>query len=145
MNHKVVSQGDWLVARKELLVKEKEFSRLRDELSRRRRDLPWEKVEKEHTFDGPNGKETLAQLFDGKSQISTYHFMFDPEWTEGCKSCSFIADHYNPSIVHLAHRDVTMVTVSRAPLAKLEAFRKNSDTLKSGSIGKVTRPTSRCG
>jgi len=124
MNHKVVSQEDWLVARKELLVKEKEFSRLRDELSRRRRDLPWEKVEKEYTFDGPSGKETLAQLFDGKSQLITYHFMFDPEWTEGCKSCSFIADHYNPSIIHLAHRDVTMVTVSRAPLAKLEAFKR---------------------
>jgi len=124
MSHKVVSQEAWLAARKELLVREKEFSRLRDELSRKRRELPWEKVEKDYVFDGPTGKETLAQLFDDKSQLIIYHFMFDPEWSEGCKSCSFIADHYNPSIVHLAHRDVTMVTVSRAPLAKLEAFKK---------------------
>jgi len=124
MIHKAVSNEEWLAARKQLLVKEKEFSRLRDELSQARRDLPWERVEKEYVFDGPKGKETLADLFDGRSQLIIYHFMFDPEWTEGCKSCSFIADHYNPSIIHLEHRDVTMVTVSRAPLAKLEAFKK---------------------
>jgi len=123
-NHKVVSKQEWLAARKELPVKEKEFSRLRDELSRRRRDLPWEKVEKEYIFDGPEGQETLADLFEDRSQLIIYHFMFDPEWNEGCKSCSFIADHYNPSIVHLKHRDVTMAPVSRAPLAKLEAFKK---------------------
>ena len=124
MIHKAVSKGEWLAARKQLLAKEKEFSRLRDELSQARRDLPWEKVEKQYVFDGPKGKETLADLFDGRSQLIIYHFMFDPEWTEGCKSCSFIADHYNSSIIHLEHRDVTMVTVSRAPLAKLEAFKK---------------------
>src|SRR5205085_8616154 len=107
MNHNVVSKEEWLAARKELLAKEKEFSRLRDELSRLRRDLPWEKVEKEYAFDGPDGKVTLTDLFNGRSQLIIYHFMFDPEWTEGCKSCSFIADHYNPSIIHLEHRDVT--------------------------------------
>src|SRR5438105_3175617 len=122
--HNVVSKEEWLAARKDLLLKEKEFSRLRDELSQRRRELPWEKVEKEYVFDGPDGKETLAGLFNGRSQLIAYHFMFDPEWDEGCKSCSFIADHYNPSIVHLKHRDVTMVTVSRAPMPKLEAFKR---------------------
>ena len=124
MTHRVVSKDEWLAAREELLAKEKAFSRLRDELSQRRRDLPWEKVEKEYVFEGPDGKESLASLFEGRSQLIVYHFMFDPEWSEGCKSCSFIADHYDPSIIHLKHRDVTMVTVSRAPLAKLEAFRK---------------------
>jgi predicted dithiol-disulfide oxidoreductase (DUF899 family) len=124
MTHKTVSHDEWLAARKELLAKEKEFSRLRDDLSRQRRELPREEVKKEYIFDGPNGKESLAGLFDGRSQLIVYHFMFDPAWDEGCKSCSFIADHYNPSIVHLNHRDVTMVTVSRAPLEKLEAFKK---------------------
>ena len=124
MVHKIVASEQWRAAREELLAREKEFSRLRDELSRRRRDLPWEKVEKEYVFQGPNGKESLADLFEGRSQLIVYHFMFDPEWNEGCKSCSFIADHYNPAIVHLKHRDVTMVTVSRAPLSKLEAFKK---------------------
>jgi len=122
--HKVVSKQEWLVARQELLAREKEFSRLRDELSQQRRDLPWEKVEKEYIFEGPDGKESLGELFEGRTQLIVYHFMFDPEWDEGCKSCSFIADHYDPSIVHLKHRDVTMVTVSRAPLPKLEAFKQ---------------------
>jgi len=122
--HKVIPHNEWLAARKELLVKEKEFSRMRDELSQLRRNLPWEKVEKEYVFDGPRGRETLSQLFDGRSQLVIYHFMFDPEWNEGCKSCSFIADHYDPAIVHLNQRDVTMVTVSRAPLPKLDAFKK---------------------
>jgi predicted dithiol-disulfide oxidoreductase (DUF899 family) len=122
--HTIVSTEEWTKARKELLAKEKEFSKLRDELSRLRRALPWRKVDKEYVFTGPKGKETLADLFDGRSQLITYHFMFDPDWTEGCKSCSFIADHYDPAIVHLNHRDVTFVTVSRAPLAKLEAFGK---------------------
>jgi predicted dithiol-disulfide oxidoreductase (DUF899 family) len=121
---KVTPHNEWLAARKELLVKEKEFSRMRDELSQLRRNLPWEKLEKEYVFDGPRGQETLFQLFDGRSQLIIYHFMFDPEWNEGCKSCSFIADHYNPAIVHLNQRDVTMVTVSCAPLSKLDAFKK---------------------
>jgi predicted dithiol-disulfide oxidoreductase (DUF899 family) len=124
MIHKVVSKDEWLKARQELLAKEKEFSRVRDALSQQRRDMPWEKVEKTYAFDGPDGRESLADLFDGRSQLIIYHFMFDPEWDEGCKSCSFIADHYNPSIIHLEHRDVTMVTVSRAPLLKIEAFKK---------------------
>jgi len=122
-NRTVVSPQEWVAARKELLAKEKEFSRLRDALSQQRRDLPWEKVKKAYAFEGPGGKESLADLFDGRSQLVIYHFMFDPDWDEGCKSCSFLADHYNPSIIHLKHRDVTMVTVSRAPLEKLEAFK----------------------
>jgi len=121
---KVVSQAEWLAARKELLGKEKEFTRLRDELSRQRRELPWERVEKEYVFDGQNGKETLADLFDGKSQLTVYHFMFGPGWEEGCPSCSFISDHIDGSVVHLAARDVRLVVVSRAPLAQIEAFKK---------------------
>ena len=123
-NHEIVSREKWLATRKELLKKEKEFTRLRDNLSAERRDLPWVKVEKNYVFDGPNGKETLANLFGGHSQLIVYHFMFNPDWSEGCKSCSLLADHYNPAIVHLKHRDVSMVTISRAPLEKLLAFRK---------------------
>ena len=121
---KVVPQAEWLAARKELLRKEKEFTRLRDELSRQRRELPWEKVEKQYVFEGPTGKETLADLFGGKSQLIVYHFMLGPDWKEGCPSCSFLADHFNPSVVHLAARDVQLVAVSRAPLPQIEAFEK---------------------
>ncbi len=121
---KVVSQAEWLAARKELLSKEKEFTRLRDELSRQRRELPWEKVEKEYVFDGQNGKETLADLFGGKSQLIVYHFMFGPGWQEGCPSCSLLADHFDGSVAHLAARDVRLAVVSRAPLAQIEAFQK---------------------
>ena len=123
-NRNVVSPEQWLAARKAHLLKEKELTRLRDELSRERRQLPWVKVEKDYVFDGPRGRETLADLFDGRSQLVVYHFMFDPAWSQGCKSCSFLADHYNPAVVHLAHRDVTMVTVSKAPLEKLSAFQR---------------------
>ncbi len=121
---KVVSQAEWLAARKELLSKEKEFTRLRDELSRQRRELPWEKVEKEYVFDGPNGKQTLADLFGEKSQLIVYHFMFGPGWQEGCPSCSFLSDHFDGAVVHLAARDVSLVVVSRAPIAQIEAFKK---------------------
>jgi predicted dithiol-disulfide oxidoreductase (DUF899 family) len=121
---RVVSKADWLTARKGLLAKEKEFTRLRDELSRERRELPWEKVEKQYTFQGPKGKETLSDLFDGRSQLIVYHFMLGPGWKEGCPSCSFLADHFNPSVVHLAQRDVTLLAVSRAPLPEIEAFKK---------------------
>jgi predicted dithiol-disulfide oxidoreductase (DUF899 family) len=121
---KVVSPAEWLAARKEHLAKEKEFTRLRDELSRERRELPWEKVEKAYTFEGPNGKETLADLFDGRSQLLAYHFMLGPGWSEGCKSCSYLADHFDGMTVHLAHRDVTFVVISRAPLAEIETFKK---------------------
>ena len=120
----VVSQAEWLAARKQLLAKEKEFTKLRDELSRERRELPWEKVEKQYAFQGPKGKETLAQLFDGRSQLIVYHFMLGPGWKEGCPSCSFLADHFNTSVVHLAQRDVTFVAVSRAPLPEIEVFKK---------------------
>ena len=122
--HTILPHEQWIDARKQLLAKEKEFTRLRDELSQQRRDLPWEKVEKDYVFEGPSGKETLSGLFDGRGQLLVYHFMFDPEWNEGCKSCSFIADHYDRSIIHLQHRDLAMVTVSRAPLHKLEAFKQ---------------------
>ena len=125
MTHsKVVSRDEWLAARKQHLKKEKEFTRLRDKLSAERRELPWVKVEKNYVFDGPNGKETLADLFDGRSQLIVYHFMFGPEWEQGCPSCSFLADHIDGVVVHLAHRDVTFVVVSRAPLPKIEAFKK---------------------
>jgi predicted dithiol-disulfide oxidoreductase (DUF899 family) len=122
--HAVVSPKEWIASRKELLQKEKEFTRLRDELSRRRRELPWEKIEKEYVFDGPNGKTTLADLFDGRSQLIVYHFMFGPDWAEGCPSCSFLADHFDGSLIHLANRDVTLAVISRAPMAKIEAFKK---------------------
>ena len=121
---KIVSHEQWLEARKALLAKEKEFTRLRDQLSQQRRDLPWEKVEKTYVFNGPNGKETLDQLFEGRSQLIIYHFMFDPTWEAGCKSCSFWIDNVDNVIVHLNHRDVTMVSVSRAPFEKLAAYKK---------------------
>jgi len=123
-NPKVTSQAQWLAARKALLSKEKEFTKLRDEVSRQRRELPWERVEKKYVFDGPNGKETLADLFEGRSQLVVYHFMFGPDWAEGCQSCSLLADHFDGSVPHLNARDVTLVVVSRAPLAQIEAFKK---------------------
>src|SRR5258708_31243535 len=122
--HKVVSETEWLAARKALLAKEKTFTRLRDQLNLQRRNLPWMKVEKEYVFDGPKGRETLAELFDGKSQLLVYHFMFGPGWKEGCPHCSFVADHFDGSLVHLANRDVKLLVVSRAPLAQIEAFQK---------------------
>jgi predicted dithiol-disulfide oxidoreductase (DUF899 family) len=122
--HEVVSPKEWITSRKELLRKEKEFTNLRDEISRQRRELPWEKVEKQYVFDTPNGKQTLAQLFDGRSQLIIYHFMFAPGWEAGCPSCSYLADHFDGSTVHLANRDVTLAVVSRAPLAEIEAFKK---------------------
>jgi predicted dithiol-disulfide oxidoreductase (DUF899 family) len=124
VDHEVVSQEQWTAARKALLAKEKEFTRQRDELSRQRRELPWTKVEKNYVFDGPSGKETLSDLFAGRGQLMIYHFMFAPGWEEGCKSCSFLADHIDGMLVHLRHRDVTLLLVSRAPLAQIEAFKK---------------------
>ncbi|HWX56511.1 MAG TPA: thioredoxin family protein [Verrucomicrobiae bacterium] len=123
-DHRVVSHEAWLAARTAFLAKEKEFSRLRDELSRQRRELPWERVEKNYVFDGPNGKESLAQLFGKRSQLVVYHFMFNPESDAGCKHCSFWADNFNGVVVHMDHRDVAFVAISRAPLAKIEPFRK---------------------
>jgi len=120
----VVSSAEWLAARKELLRKEKELTRLRDEISRQRRALPWERVEKQYVFDGPRGKETLSDLFGGRSQLMIYHFMFGPGWKEGCPSCSFLADTFDGAAVHLAHRDVTFMAISRATLPEIEAFKK---------------------
>src|ERR1700721_1555503 len=114
--HQIVSHNEWVAARKAYLAEEKAFSRARDELSKKRRELPWERAEKSYVFDGPNGKETLADLFGGKSQLIIYHFMFGPGWEEGCPSCSYLSDHFGGSLVHLANRDVTLAVVSRAPI-----------------------------
>jgi predicted dithiol-disulfide oxidoreductase (DUF899 family) len=123
-NRKVVSQKEWLVARKRLLAKEKKLSRLRDELNSERRRLPWVKIEKDYVFEGPKGKVKLGDLFDGKSQLLIYHFMFGPGWKEGCPSCSFWADHFDSVNVHIGQRDTSFAVVSRAPIEKIERFRK---------------------
>ena len=122
--HKLVSRDEWLIARKAHLAKEKEFTRARDELARQRRELPWVKVDKTYVFDGPDGKQTLADLFDGRSQLIVYHFMLGPGWEQGCPSCSFLADHFDGAAVHLAQRDVSLVVVSRAPLREIENFKQ---------------------
>lgn len=121
---KVVSRNEWLTARKEHLAKEKEFTRLRDELSRQRRALPWEKVEKLYVFEGPKGKVTLAELFEKRSQLIVYHFMFGPGWKEGCPSCSFLGDHFDGPTIHLANRDVSFAVVSRATYPEIDSFKK---------------------
>jgi predicted dithiol-disulfide oxidoreductase (DUF899 family) len=121
---KVVSREQWLVARKDLLTREKELTRLRDEVSRHRRELPWVKIGKEYVFDGPDGRETLADLFEGRSQLIVYHFMLGPGWEEGCKSCSYLADHFDGANWHLPHRDVTFVVISRAPLSEIQSYQK---------------------
>jgi predicted dithiol-disulfide oxidoreductase (DUF899 family) len=124
LEHSIVSQEKWLQQRKELLSKEKELTRLRDRLNAERRELPWVRVEKNYLFDAPGGKVSLKELFAGRSQLVIYHFMFGPDWNEGCPSCSFVSDHIDGALPHLAARDATMVMVSRAPLAKIEAFKK---------------------
>jgi len=122
--HKVVSHDEWIAARKAHLADEKAFTRARDALARKRRELPWEKVDKAYVFEGASGEETLADLFGGKSQLIVYHFMLGPGWEEGCPSCSFLADHFDGLLIHLAQRDVALVVVSRAPLAQIEAFKR---------------------
>jgi predicted dithiol-disulfide oxidoreductase (DUF899 family) len=122
--HKIVSQSEWTAQRKAFLAREKEFTRARDRLSAERRALPWVKVEKPYVFDTPQGKKTLAELFDGKSQLIVYHFMLGPGWVEGCPSCSYLADHFDGAIIHLSRRDAAFVVVSRAPLAEIEAYKK---------------------
>ncbi|WP_459554522.1 DUF899 domain-containing protein [Lacunimicrobium album] len=117
------TRSTWLAARKALLKKEKELTHLREQLADERRNLPMVKLDQDYTFDGPTGPVTLSELFDGCSQLLIYHFMFAPEWSQGCKSCSAIADHYDDTIIHLRHRDTNLVTVSRAPIEKLLAFR----------------------
>jgi predicted dithiol-disulfide oxidoreductase (DUF899 family) len=125
MNHpETVSEAEWLVARKDLLAREKEFTRQRDALSAARRQMPMVKIDKEYVFDGPNGKETLADLFDGRSQLIVYHFMFGPGWEVGCKSCSYLADHFDGANGHLPHRDVTFLVVSRALLSEFEPYKR---------------------
>jgi predicted dithiol-disulfide oxidoreductase (DUF899 family) len=121
---RIASHAEWLAARKDFLTKEKQLTHLRDELARQRRELPWEKVEKPYTFDAPDGRVTLAELFGGKSQLVIYHFMLGPDWPEGCPSCSLAADSFAGAIPHLEQRDVAFACVSRAPIEKIEAFRK---------------------
>jgi len=123
-DHTVVSHDEWIAARKALLAKEKAFTAERDALTAERRALPWEKVEKDYAFEGPDGALTLSDLFQGRSQLIVYHFMYGPGWEEGCKSCSFLADHFDSAVVHLAARDVTMVAVSRAPLVECAPFKQ---------------------
>jgi predicted dithiol-disulfide oxidoreductase (DUF899 family) len=122
--HPVVSHEEWLAARRKLLSEEKAFTRERDALSQRRRQMPWERVEKNYRFEGPAGSLSLADLFDGRSQLLVYHFMLGPNWENGCKSCSFWADNYNGIDVHLAQRDVTLAAISRAPYPKIAAFKQ---------------------
>ena len=124
MQHTIVSQAEWLTARQALLAKEKEFTKARDEIARQRRELPWVKVDKNYVFDTPEGKQTLADLFGGRSQLIVYHFMLGPGWGQGCPSCSYLADHFDGAAIHLAQRDVTLLVVSRAPLAEIDAYKK---------------------
>jgi predicted dithiol-disulfide oxidoreductase (DUF899 family) len=120
---KIVSRAEWLSARTELLIKEKQLTHQRDEVDRQRGELPWVKVEKRYIFDGPNGQQTLADLFEDRSQLIVSHFMFGPGWKEGCVGCSFRSDHVDGSLLHLEHHDVSFVTISRAPFSEIEAFR----------------------
>jgi len=122
--HTIVSHDEWIAARKAYLVEEKAFSRARDALARKRRALPWERVEKRYVFDGPNGKESLADLFDGKRQLIVYHFMLGPGWEAGCPSCSYLADHFDGMVAHIAQRDASFVVISRAPLVEIEKFKQ---------------------
>lgn len=124
MRNDVVSHGDWVEARRALLAEEKKLTRLRDRISRQRRELPWESVDKNYVFEGPDGPVSLADLFGGRRQLIVYHFMYGPDWEAGCKSCSFLADHFDPAIVHLNQRDVSMVAVSKARLPVLVQFKK---------------------
>ena len=123
-SHSVVSHDEWIAARIALLQQEKEFTRLRDQLAQQRRELPWEQIDKLYVFEGAGGQQSLSDLFDGRSQLVVYHFMFVPEWDTGCPHCSRWADSFNGGIVHLNHRDVSMVAVSRAPYAKLAVYQR---------------------
>ena len=122
--HLIVSREQWIEARKAHLAREKQLTRERDELARQRRQLPWVRVEENYVFDAPHGKATLADLIGPHSQLVVYHFMFGPSWAEGCPSCSFVSDHFDSALPHLAARDVSLVAVSRAPIAKIDAIRK---------------------
>jgi predicted dithiol-disulfide oxidoreductase (DUF899 family) len=124
LNHPVVSSDQWLAERMTLLAREKELSRLHDQLARERRALPWVRVDKNYVFEGLEGRRTLAELFEGRRQLLVQHFMFGPGWEQGCPSCSYMADHTDGMNVHLAHRDISFVAVSRAPLADIQRFRQ---------------------
>jgi predicted dithiol-disulfide oxidoreductase (DUF899 family) len=124
IGHKVVPKSEWLRACADFLAKEKELSRLGDEVAQQRRQLPWTRVEKNYVFDGPQGKVSLADLFGGHSQLAVYHFMLGPDWVEGCKGCSYVTDHLDGTLEHLGARDVSLVLISRAPLQNIEAFKK---------------------
>jgi predicted dithiol-disulfide oxidoreductase (DUF899 family) len=121
---KVVTQEEWVAARVKLLAKEKELTRQRDDVAQERQKLPWVRVEKNYVFDTPSGKKSLADLFGGKNQLAVYHFMLGPDWEQGCPSWSLIADHLDNLGIHLAQRDVRLMIISHAPLAKIEAFKK---------------------
>jgi len=122
--HRVVSKEEWLEARLAHLAAEKELTRKREEVAKQRRELPWEAVEKNYVFEGPNGPEKLADLFSGQSQLIVYHFMLGPDWAEGCKGCSFLADHFDGARVHLANRDTSFAVVSHAPMERIQVFQK---------------------
>ncbi len=122
--HPIVGAEEWVIARKALLEQEKQVRKQMDEVARLRRTLPWERVNKNYLFEGPGGQESLASLFEGRSQLMIYHFMFGPGWKEGCPSCSLLADHIDGLLVHLAARDITLLAVSRAPLAEIEPFQE---------------------
>jgi len=124
VTHRVVSQQEWLEARKALLLREKEMTHLRDAVNRERLALPWVRVDTEYLFDTPDGPKTLAELFDGRSQLILYHFMLGPGWDAGCPGCSFMSDHIDGSLIHLNHHDVTYVAVSRAPLREIQSYQK---------------------
>src|SRR6185369_15454145 len=124
MQHPVVSREEWIAARKTLLAKEKQLTRQRDQLSAERRKLPWVRIDKPYVFDGPTGKVTLSDLFDGRSQLVVQHFMFGPDWEEGCVGCSFGADHVDSARLHFEHRDLSFVAVSRTSVANIEAFKR---------------------
>lgn len=123
-DHKIVSEAEWTDARRKLLAREKELTDLQGKVAEERRALPWVKVTKDYVFDTAQGKKTLSQLFDGRSQLIVYHFMYGPDWKEGCVGCSFLADHIDGANLHLMHHDVTWMAVSRAPLEKLQAYEK---------------------
>ena len=127
MQNQVVSREEWLEARRALLLKEKEATHLRDRVNAERMAMPWVKVDKDYLFDTPEGKKSLSDLFDGRSQLMIYHFMLGPDWEAGCPGCSFVSDHVDGTLPHLNHHDVTWVAVSRAPLAKIDAYKKRMD------------------
>ena len=123
-HNRIVSRDEWLAARRALLIKEKEATRLRDKVNAERMALPWVKIEQTYAFDAPGARKSLADLFDGRSQLLVYHFMLGPDWAAGCPGCSFLADHLDGALPHLENHDVSLVAVSRAPLARIESYKR---------------------